>query len=58
MVITTHLIQDIEPVLDEFAFIGYGGQVLLSGVAEEVRNEYSKSLNDIFKEVFRCSPRC
>lgn len=58
VVITTHLIQDIEPVLDEFAFIGYGGQVLLSGVAEEVRNEYSKSLNDIFKEVFRCSPRC
>lgn len=58
VVITTHLIHDIEPVLDEFAFIGYGGQVLLSGVADEVRAEHGKSLNDIFREVFRCSPKC
>ena len=55
VVITTHLIYDIEPVLDEFAFMGYGGQILLSGVADEVRAERGKSLDELFREVFRCS---
>ena len=55
VVITTHLIHDIEPILDEFAFLGYGGQIVLSGVADEVRAERGKSLDEIFREVFRCS---
>ena len=55
VVITTHLIHDIEPILDEFAFMGYGGQILLSGVADEVRAEKGKSLDELFREVFRCS---
>ena len=55
MVITTHLIYDIEPVLDEFAFMGYGGQIMLSGVADDVRAQYGKSLDELFREVFRCS---
>ena len=55
VIITTHLIYDIEPVLDEFAFMGYGGQILLSGVADEVRAEQGKTLDELFREVFRCS---
>ena len=55
VVITTHLIHDIEPVLDEFAFMGYGGKILLSGVADDVRAEHGKSLDELFREVFRCS---
>ena len=55
VVITTHLIHDIEPILDEFAFLGYGGQIVLSGVADEVRAERGKSLDELFREVFRCS---
>lgn len=55
VIITTHLIHDVEPVLDEFAFLGYGGQVLLSGVADEVREKHGKSLDELFKEVFKCS---
>ncbi len=55
VIITTHLIHDIEPVLDEFAFMGYGGQILLSGVADEVRAERGKTLDELFREVFRCS---
>ena len=55
VIITTHLIQDIEPVLDEFAFMGYGGQILLSGVADEVREQQGKTLDELFREVFRCS---
>ena len=55
VVITTHLIYDIEPILDEFVFMGYGGQIMLSGVADDVRAEHGKSLDELFREVFRCS---
>ena len=55
VVITTHLIHDIEPVLDEFAFMGRGGEILLSGVADDVRAERGKSLDELFREVFACS---
>ncbi len=57
VVITTHLIHDIEPVLDEFAFMGFGGQIVMAGVADDVRREQGKSLDEIFREVFRCSAR-
>ena len=55
VLITTHLIYDIEPVLDEFVFMGYGGQIMMSGVADDVRAEQGKSLDELFREVFRCS---
>ena len=54
IIITTHLIHDIEPILDEFMFIGYGGHILMSGNADDVRAEYGKSLDELFREVFRC----
>ena len=54
VIITTHLIHDIEPVLDEFAFMGFGGRILLSGMADEVRAEQGKTLDELFREVFRC----
>lgn len=57
VVITTHLIYDIEPVLDEFAFLDYGGKILLSGNADEVRQARGKSLDELFREVFRCYGR-
>ncbi len=55
IIITTHLINDIEPVLDEFAFLGFGGKVLLGGDAEKAREESGKTLDELFREVFRCS---
>lgn len=55
VIITTHLIHDVEPVLDEFVFMGYGGYVLMSGVSDEARAENGKSLDELFREVFRCS---
>ena len=54
VIITTHLIHDIETALDEFVFMGYGGQILLSGNADEIRAERGKSLDELFREVFRC----
>lgn len=54
VLITTHLIGDIEPVLDDFLFMGQGGQILLSGCADQVRATHGKSLDLLFREVFRC----
>lgn len=54
IIITTHLITDVEQVLDDFVFLSFGGKILRSGNAEEARNESGKSLDELFKEVFRC----
>ena len=53
IIITTHLITDIEPILDEFAFMDYGGVILRSGNADAVREETGKTLDELFREVFR-----
>lgn len=54
VVITTHLISDVEPVLDEFVFMGYGGRIVMGGIADDVRAQYGRSLDQLFREVFRC----
>lgn len=54
VIITTHLIHDIEPVLDEFVFLGNGGQIIMSGNCDETRAAHGKSLDELFREVFRC----
>ena len=56
VIITTHLIHDIEPILDEFAFMAHDGKILLAGNADEVRDERGKSLDELFREVFRYVP--
>lgn len=54
IIITTHLITDVEQILDDFIFIAYGGQIVMGGNAEEARNATGKSLDELFKEVFKC----
>lgn len=54
VIITTHLIADVEDVLDEFAFIDKG-RIAMYGNADEVREEHGKSLDELFREVFKCS---
>ena len=54
IIITTHLITDIEPVLDEFAFMANGGKIVRAGNADAVRRGTGKTLDELFREVFRC----
>ena len=54
IIITTHLITDVEQVLDDFVFLSYGGQILMAGNVDIARNESGKSLDQLFREVFRC----
>ena len=53
IIITTHLIHDIEPALNEFLFMGYGGTVLRKGNAEAIRQATGKTLDELFREEFR-----
>lgn len=53
VIITTHLIHDIEPVLDEFVFFSYGGKILLQGNADDARAEHGCSIDDLFREVYK-----
>lgn len=54
IIITTHLIADIEGILDEFVFLTYGGNILKAGNANDARTESGKSLDGLFREVFKC----
>ena len=53
VLISTHLIADIEKVLDEFIFINMGNLVTYSTV-DEVRASRGMSVDELFREVFRC----
>lgn len=53
VIISTHLIADIENVLDEVVFIKEGSLVLHAPV-DEIREKEGKSIDSLFREVFRC----
>jgi len=52
IIITTHLISDVEDILDDFVFLSYGGQILRTGNVAAVREETGMTLNELFKDVF------
>lgn len=52
VILSTHLIADIEPVLDEFVFIRKGDMIRHSTVAFVV--EQGETVDSLFREVFRC----
>ena len=53
VIISTHLISDVEKILDEVIFINQGSIVLQSTV-DEIREENGKSVDALFREVFKC----
>ena len=53
VVMSTHLISDIERVLDEAVFINRGNIVFHRSV-DEIRETEHKSVDELFREVFRC----
>lgn len=55
VLISTHLISDVESVLDDFIFLNMG-RIVRQGSVDQVREEEGKSLDELFREVFRCLP--
>ena len=53
VMISTHLISDVENVLDEVIFVNQGKILLQSGV-DEIREKHGKSVDALFREVFKC----
>ncbi|MBK5244182.1 MAG: ABC transporter ATP-binding protein [Eubacteriaceae bacterium] len=53
VIISTHLIADIEQVLDDIIFISQGEIKLLSTV-DDIREKHNKSVDGLFREVFKC----
>jgi len=53
IIISTHLIYDIEKILDHVLFIN-NGQIMLSTSVDSIRSEQGKSVDQLFREVFRC----
>ena len=52
ILISTHLIADIERILDDVIFINQG-KIILTSSADELRNKYNTSVEGAFKEVFK-----
>ncbi len=53
VIISTHLIGDIEQVLDEVIFMRFGHLVLYTSV-DNIREQHGKSVDAYFREVFAC----
>lgn len=53
VLISTHLIADVEPVLDDVIFIDRG-HIALTASVDYIREEKGKSVDALFREVFRC----
>ena len=53
VIISTHLISDIEKILDEVIFIDKG-QIVLQSDADKLRNKENASVDEIFRRMFKC----
>ena len=53
VIISTHLIADIERILDEVIFID-NGEIILTSSADELRNKEKASIDEIFRRYFKC----
>lgn len=53
VIISTHLISDIERILDEVIFIE-NGKIVLYGECDELRTREGGSIDEIFRRMFKC----
>lgn len=53
VVISTHLISDVEKILDDVIFLSMG-TVALASTVDDIREKRSQSVDELFREVFKC----
>ncbi|WP_409227017.1 ABC transporter ATP-binding protein [Gudongella sp. SC589] len=51
MIITTHLVRDMENIFDQVVFLG-DGEIILSGEAERLREDRNMQIDGLYKEIF------
>ena len=53
ILITTHLIQDVEAIFDQVLFLNQG-KIVIDGEVDDIRQQHGKSIDRLFREVFKC----
>lgn len=53
VLLSTHLISDVESILDDVIFL-QDGQIQLQSSVDDIREQQGKSVDTLFREVFRC----
>lgn len=53
VIISTHLIHDVEQIFDDIIFLSKG-EISLFGNVDEIRALHQKSIDELFREVFKC----
>lgn len=53
IIISTHLISEVENILDDVLFLNQG-KIVLNASVESIREDSGKSVDQMFREVFRC----
>jgi ABC-2 type transport system ATP-binding protein len=53
VLLSTHLISDVERILDDVIFL-QDGQIRLQSSVDDIREQQGKSVDTLFREVFRC----
>ena len=53
VIISTHLISDVERILDDVVFID-GGKIILQSDSDELRKKENASIDEIFRRMFKC----
>ncbi len=53
VIISTHLISDIERILDEVVFVD-SGKVVLQSASDELREKENSSIDEVFRRMFKC----
>ena len=53
ILISTHIIQDIERVLDDVIFIN-SGKIVLTDTADNIRDKEGESIDEVFRRLFKC----
>jgi ABC-2 type transport system ATP-binding protein len=54
MLLATHLIHDVERIFDRAVILGFG-EVVLDEDTDVIRQKYGMSVDDVFREAFKCS---
>ena len=54
MLLATHLIQDVERIFDSAILLGFG-ELIMHEEIDTIRQKYGKSVDEVFREVFKCS---
>ena len=53
IILSTHLINDVERIFDSVILLGYG-QLIMQDEVDNIRLKTGKSVDELFREVFRC----